>query len=148
GPTAGGPVAAGASVGRGTAAQAVRSAPAPTANVRPRNGRRPIGPLADIAAPPSAVFSGHRVRQPRGGGVPGGAPTSGSGEDAVVLYVGRAVDEVAEVAAPLWEERAVAEALHVVGDRVPLDVQDEALGVLDAALEAAAAVALRLRDDR
>src|SRR5689334_18650064 len=49
--------------------------------------------------------------------------------------------------APLGEQRPLAEALLVIRDRVPRDVQDEAIRVLDAAMERRASVTLSALDD-
>src|ERR1700722_5035605 len=69
-------------------------------------------------------------------------------EGLVVGHDRRPVEQMEEVAAPLGEQWALAEAEHVRFDRVPLHLQDERLGALDALVEDAAPVSLSARNHR
>src|SRR5690606_40819136 len=103
------------------------------------------------ASPPGAPGRA-RSRRGRSAAPPAPAPArawprSGFAHQLEMLDHGRRGEVRADDGAPLGEQRAAAEVQGVVLQRLPEDLQDVALGVLDAAVDRGALEAARAADD-
>src|SRR5579883_2143113 len=112
-------------------------APAPPAQGRPamgagRVGRRCLSLLGVAEASGFVPVAPARLR---------------AGDDLVMGDLGGAIHVLGPVAAPLREERPVAKALRVRLDALPVDGEDEAIGVLNALMKGAAEIAGCLSND-